>query len=591
MTIHTQHAELLTNLIYLVSFMAVLAGYLRQGLRDGTPITSLCLIFVSGMVLFRAGIYLFPMSGVEFREFLLYSHVNDQGEKSITGGVLGIGGLLLAIYWIKENLSVLKGIAVPLIAALALQNISCYIAGCCYGTETGILWGMNYSGHTLPVHPVQLILFVLTLFIAVFTHKVRVYLKAPLSPLLAGLSLFFLAKMLTEFIRDSSTDHSLGYIIFGLKAIQWIQLGVSLLLALVLWLFEKYYRQSNSPKPVSVWRFVSLLLFILVIAWKIKPLIDYTAGLVLLVAVFTSLVLVSWQLLKSYTLRKYRLLTVSLFLLSGIFMGQTYIPSKNEKITFTETGGSLQIGNFIKEVGQAQESTDCDGKPIMLPSNVEEVRYHTVGAAFNYAKITQKSEFRENRAGINGFLGYSGAKSSVVDEVLPYFALQPNIGSKGRYAGIDAGLLFGYFHFNSIENGLKNASVGEVVGNPKGLYIHPSISFFVGPYDLIYLKYSHAFSRFSPVPGLSDMIVLGSGLGKTDGRYLEVGYSTSGYTGQLSLPIKKNTMLNISGNYINEPDRVLNRSLFSVGMTWRLKYQTKNLTPEVSNESSMYHKD
>ncbi|MGE5316856.1 MAG: prolipoprotein diacylglyceryl transferase family protein [Chloroflexota bacterium] len=584
MTIDTQFAGMVFNTIYLASFILIFSGYLRKGLRSGTSFTSLWLIFVTGMVLFRTGIYLFPMSASEIRDFLINGRIAEQGEKSIIGGVLGVIGFLIAIAWLKERISVLQGIAVPLILALSLQNIGCLMAGCCHGTATDLLWGITYPGHLHAVHPVQLLLFIATMLVAAITYRSQSYFKSPVSPLFFGLSLFFLAKMLTEFLRDPVTDHSLGYVVFGLKAIQWIQLMVSFFLGLSCLFSEKYLREKHSgyDNAIPAWRYISLLLTILVIAWKIRPLFDYTAAIVLLCAMFISMILVAWEVFKTTTAPQYRVLTMVVLLFSVAFMGQTYIPAKGEKITYNQIGGSLQIGNFVKSVGVGTASTDCNGNPIIVPGNSEDVKYQNLGTGVYYSKVTNRSEFKSDYLGMNGFLGYSNGKSPTgrYDELLPYLAVQPFLGTRSRYIGVTVGATLGYFHFNVYDNKTTDIDIGERAGNPKKLFIHPSFSFFVGPYEYLYVKYAHSFNHISPIPALSDYLVLGSGIGKTDGRFIELGFGTSGYMGQFSIPVKPNTLLNFSGSYQNQTATINDRYFFALGLSKRFNYKTRKLVVE-----------
>ncbi len=394
MTINVEYAELTFKIVYFVSFALVLTVYLKGGIKAGSSLTSLWLIFVTGMIFFRSGVYLFPMSGHELKEFFFNGTVASQGEKSILGGVLGIGGFVIAIAWLREKTSLVDSITIPLIIAFGLQNIGCLMAGCCHGIETTLFWGITYPGHIHSVHPVQLLLMLSCFIIAFILYKTRDKFKVPLSFLLFGLSLFFLAKMFTEFLRDPVTDHSLGYKILGLKAIQWLQLTLSFSLGLICFLREKYSRRVllKPLKQPSIWQYTSLLVMIMFIAWKIRPLIDYTVGIVLLLAIIIAIFLVAWQAFKSTTLPQYRIATVSILLFSVFFMGQTYVPRDGEKYSYNQWGGSLQFGSFFKNVGVAENSTDCDGNTTLSASNPELVKYQNKGAGLYLLRyITQAS--------------------------------------------------------------------------------------------------------------------------------------------------------------------------------------------------------
>ncbi len=83
----------------------------------------------------------------------------------------------------------------------------------------------------------------------------------------------------------------------------------------------------------------------------------------------------------------------------------------------------------------------------------------------------------------------------------------------------------------------------------------------------------------SPIPGLSAFFTVGSGMGKTDGRFIEFGRGTSGYTGQFSLPVNQNTFINFSGNYEDKRSYSEDQKyFFGLGISHRFNYKNKKDT-------------
>jgi prolipoprotein diacylglyceryltransferase len=221
-------------------------------------------ITVTGMMFFLIGIHLFPLTPEELKTVLFTGDPINQGEKSVLGGLLVIAGLLIAILWLKEKVALIDNLTVPFLVGVGLQNIGCFMAGCCYGNPSDLPWSIQYGTGspafiaemkggvvhtaetaTLTLHPVQLYLLIGCLLIAFITWKFRTHLKAPLSSFLFGWLLYSLLRFFIEFLRDPATNHGLGNVAGGMKILQWLLLATALLFGIILFIRELTFKKPQ----------------------------------------------------------------------------------------------------------------------------------------------------------------------------------------------------------------------------------------------------------------------------------------------------------------------------------------------------------
>ena len=102
--------------------------------------------------------------------FHLYRENPSRIFKIWEGGLVFYGGLILAIgvsigYMRRYRLPILRlfDLIAPLLAlGLFFGRIGCYFAGCCYGKETSLFWGVIFTDPNslaqlnVPLHPTQL---------------------------------------------------------------------------------------------------------------------------------------------------------------------------------------------------------------------------------------------------------------------------------------------------------------------------------------------------------------------------------------------------------------------------------------------------
>jgi phosphatidylglycerol:prolipoprotein diacylglycerol transferase len=175
---------------------------------------------------------LFAFSWLGAKLFFLYT-IPEQLSSSLLqessfwlgGGFVFYGGFLGGIIY----LAILKGLRFPidreilwaLVPALTLGHATgrfgCFLAGCCYGKETDLIWGIHLHGANR--HPTQLLEFFLLLVLGIFLLKSKRPKKTLISVYL--LSYGFI-RLFIESLRGDVIRGMWG----PLTPSQWISLGL-----------------------------------------------------------------------------------------------------------------------------------------------------------------------------------------------------------------------------------------------------------------------------------------------------------------------------------------------------------------------------
>jgi phosphatidylglycerol:prolipoprotein diacylglycerol transferase len=79
----------------------------------------------------------------------------ESGKTIMFGMVGGYFGVELAKALLGVRIKTGDSFAVPVAVAIAIGRVACFQAGCCFGSETGLPWGVDF-GDGLRRHPTQL---------------------------------------------------------------------------------------------------------------------------------------------------------------------------------------------------------------------------------------------------------------------------------------------------------------------------------------------------------------------------------------------------------------------------------------------------
>jgi phosphatidylglycerol:prolipoprotein diacylglycerol transferase len=153
------------------------------------------------------------------------------GKTILFGIVGGYFGVEAAKWTLDVRIKTGDTFAVPVAVAVAIGRLACFVGGCCYGTPTGLPWGVRFSsaGDELPRHPTQLYeaAFHLTMAGVLLVLKRRGLFRGQLVKLYI---LAYLAyRFLTELIRPEPR------LLWGLTGYQWAALALVPLFAWLWW--------------------------------------------------------------------------------------------------------------------------------------------------------------------------------------------------------------------------------------------------------------------------------------------------------------------------------------------------------------------
>mgnify|MGYP001598847750 FL=1 len=194
------------GVMLVVAAFAALGLAVVLGRRDGFP--SKQVVDIGVFTLF-AGIAGTKILGVivQLATGVPFTLADLRTAGAVHGGLLGglIGIVLLARYY-KLSLPLLTDTYAPAAAlGIAIGRIGCFLAGCCFGTESHLPWAVTYTdpaavtlgGVTLgiPLHPVQLydtLAHVLVCLVLVTLHRKNLLRGALVGPwcILEGLTRF-----------------------------------------------------------------------------------------------------------------------------------------------------------------------------------------------------------------------------------------------------------------------------------------------------------------------------------------------------------------------------------------------------------------
>ncbi len=163
-----------------------------------------------------------PYLFLDWNRFLSGAAWLDSG-KTITVGLMGgYFGVELAKWAMQIPYKTGDGFAVPVAVSIGLGRLSCFAAGCCFGTPTDLPWGMRFHDELLR-HPTQLYELVFHLTLAAGMWHMQRHRMLPGNLIKFYFVSYYLYRFLTEFIREEPV------VLLGLTFYQWASLtGIAL---------------------------------------------------------------------------------------------------------------------------------------------------------------------------------------------------------------------------------------------------------------------------------------------------------------------------------------------------------------------------
>jgi phosphatidylglycerol:prolipoprotein diacylglycerol transferase len=449
--------------------------------------------------------------------------------------------------------------------------------------ESGLL---TYNDlYSLPVHPVQLYVFLGGVLVIFLVIRFRRYWKAQGSMLLSSVIFFALTRFLTEFFRDPLSNKTGGEMLWILKQVQWQYLIFAILMTLLLIWREKTYKikpviRSNDLPGLN--KQIGFLLTLLLILMMLRNWFTLPEIIVLNIALLPAVILVGVEIIKTFKSLRYRWLYTFTLLLPLILMSQTFPQTQIDTAgtkkynTYHSIGGGFATGNYT------DQRTTYTGSGCDRISNDQyfSQKYTSGGIGYSFTKMTTDRK-EAIIYGANVLFGnYSQTRQFDNQEVnILLLGISPYIKYDSRWIGIGGGLHLGSLAYTTGDSYEETNIIPQ-----KGYFktsVFPQFNFRIGPLKYFFADV-HIADQF-PVssPGLAFQAGIGTGFGLKNGLNLRLGTSFLD-DGALYLssyiPIQNRLVLEplflwTSKNISNNNPVKLPENQFSLGLSYRFGHK------------------
>ena len=461
-----QIAALAWNLgLLLAPPLAMLAQLKLARERGFTVIAALSVIAVVNTALV-VGSRMGAWTGSDWQKVLQAGAMPELPGKTVMGGLLLAIGLffLLKKWWrFSYGMADLLVLGMPLAAVSA--RVGCFVAGCCYGVETGSGWGICYGpgtpafrhqaelfgatpdgGFTNPLFPVQELFIAGNLLIFFLLWQYRKRLSRPGAIALLGLSLLMAQRFGLEFLRDAASNRGeLGRMVMGLKMVQWQSLLIGVV-AISGWVYVQFFKKQLSPSaqlkpaPVSLlWPQTLTVFLIIVVSYTMRSVLTLDETLVILVSCLPALWVIAWQVWETRRreetwMAQLSFLSAGFILLTGYPIDSTRNkPGEQPWSQWIEMGGGGAFGKITRR----DVSRDCDGNVTGVDYIHTNTNYGGGEMSYNWAKGATKFQI----AGRTASGRYKSSESSEANDNNRFFALGLSTRFESRYFGLSLGFM------------------------------------------------------------------------------------------------------------------------------------------------------
>ncbi|MEM9984211.1 MAG: prolipoprotein diacylglyceryl transferase family protein, partial [Bacteroidota bacterium] len=525
-------------------FWVSFATLILLGWKKKFPLLPLVAIVLLGRIGFLLGSQWGSVEAEGWQAWLQAGSWPQSSARSLWGGfilaLLGIelGRRLLAF---KHPIYRLYVIAVPL--GLAVQRVGCFVAGCCFGSPTHMVFGLHYGQGTpvhfhhweeglidpfaeasLGVYPIPLLFMGWYGLAALLMWRLRPNFKSQFGQLAFGLGLLATGRWMMEFLRDPASNPGLqGDWLAGLKVIQWVVLIFAVLAWGMAFLVEKYGAADSEVPSADATpiRLGMLLALSLGLVLTFRPYFTPLEGWAIVAVLGTGALI--WLL--SYFQRiphGYHRWATVVFMVAGPFFMAQVAPEKPhlaerlaEKDSLPSMSGLVELGGAFGRY--STESRDCDGA-VNRRTNYQ---YQSTGLAYHHQfnlRRFQRAEVsllaglgRYDIEGSRRETTFQGGQASTRWVPFSSTTAVRSLGLRGRYDFRWVGVGGGYY-FGPLVSEFGSA---DVYGR-------------IGPYDIFYAE--GGLLNMFPISlvGQDFYLGLGTGLGHADGRYLRTGFYGNG---------------------------------------------------------------
>jgi phosphatidylglycerol:prolipoprotein diacylglycerol transferase len=511
--INTEAGQFYYSLFYRLSFLIGFLLYLVIGIRRKYPLHSWLLLGAIATLFFIIGTKVGTYSWQEWTLLFKTGHFPLTSSKSLIGGfILGLVAIAFFRKWMNFKPSLLDAYALILPATLILQRVGCLLAGCCFGTPTDAPWSIQYASHysiaihhmeegfigpfagsSMAVHPVPIYLMITYLGVLWLSWKKRnswIY-KGSLAIFTLICLLSF--RFIVEFFRDSATNHALGETLFGLKEIQWLLLGITVILLLILTLREKFgwltqVSTINHSEDLQIHALLTTML--VVIVWIGSSW--FTPSEAIIIHCYVGLILLSFAILLWDRRRQLQpqLSVLTLFILTLFFINQTYDDDKlnfdnnSNNETHTITIGIRQADLDLTFIEKEYNEDGCD--QVVVRSDTIQTQ-SAISGSLLYTHEFKKTDRKSTVLGVGGSYSQlellrNNRNENIVSSGAIFF-----FGNEWKNTGLKIGLGIGSFTTISNESTKDLSDVRKVLSRKRSSHLFPSLGLRIGERDKVYL--------------------------------------------------------------------------------------------------------
>ena len=603
MIIETAHGGTYFSITYLLAFLVAAGMATYAGFRKGYPRSTWLLITLTGVIFFIIGNKVLTYSPEQWTQLFTRFHFPIADKKTILGGILGLfAGAFIAKSWLRFNRPVIDTLAVALPLAMAISRIGCLFAGCCFGTPTNLPWGIRYDtaswayhAHlaqglvnlhdeaSLAVHPVQFYQVIGCLLIAFLVWKSRKQWKSNGNQFLFSVICYGVLRIIVEFVRTPETNFFTGQFFCGLKVIQWLILGAILPGFIILILKEsdaKPVLVVSRPNYVSDMRQVLLAILLSILVFTGRRWFDPLELFTIVFFYIPAIVALLFKLYLRYSVAGFRWVIPVVLVCSFSFMAQKSSPTgkENDQITFTNASLTGTIGSYYDKLGRISKQYF----PGSCGSGYWNTSLNTVGtyqrtfyqAGIDVSKNLWRGKYYKYTIGARGFLGFESGGMIPDYPSGTTFGISPYVNFDWRWVGFGGGFTLGQMKLPLGHKDLESFNGGELISvDFRNFYIFPSLAVRFGPSDLVYVEAQAPALFPSSTPFFAFQAGIGSGLGKTNGTKVGIGYCKGIYAKAVYPATKAVVVSAFYGDNLQGGEN--GKRVFSFGVNYRFSYKTK----------------
>ena len=612
MIIESTRPGMFFTITYLAAFLVAAGMMAYQGLKKGYPLSAWFLIILSGVIFFIIGDKVFTYFPEQWTQVFTRFHFPETDKKTVLGGIIGaFTGILLAKTLLRFNRPVLDTLAVGLPLAMAISRVGCLMAGCCFGTPTNLPWGIQYDaaswvyqvhmaqglvhlhdGTSVPVHPAQLYQMAGCLLIAFLAWRSQKQWKSSGSQFLFSVLCYAVLRFFVEFVRAPETNFFTGQFFWGLKTIQWLILGIMLPMALTLIFRElktKPFSAVSSPIHVSDLRQILLTIFLSILVFTGRKWFDPLELSTIMVFLFPFIIALFVKAYQRFSVAGFRWVVPVMFVCCISFMAQKSSPTgkEDEKITFTSVGLTGMAGTYYEMFEKISKEwipaipASCNnwiGTPGHWSASSAQIGSYQSTFWQGGIDVAYNKWRGKYYKFILGGKAFVGGESGGLESRYPTtntFGLSPYVRFDWRWVGVGGGFTVGQMKLSLGHKDIYDYNDGDVISSDyRNMWFLPFFSFRAGPVDILYAEAGLPMFSPSTSPMLMAKTGIGSGLGKSNGTKVSVGYCYPGIYAQAVFPIKNKLVLEglYADNFLpgNNSKRVLSFGIsyrFSVRVT------------------------